>query len=219
MMARVTAPTRWPQARATRGMVAAPHALAAEAGCAIFSAGGNAVDAAIAAATTIAVVYPHMNSIGGDNVWLIYDARAGRLRALNGCGRSAANVDADAYRARYGVTMPVRGGAAAIMVPGVVAGWWEAHRFSHDALASPIPWKALFEDAVRHAREGFAVSAGQRRVTAGAAPLFTADAPAEIKRSFWPLYHPERFSDGRFVQRDLAATLSAVADGGSEEFY
>jgi len=90
MMARVTAPTRWPEARGTRGMVAAPHVLAAEAGRAMFTAGGNALDAAIAAAATIAVVYPHMNSIGGDNFWLIYDARAGRLRGLNACGRSAA---------------------------------------------------------------------------------------------------------------------------------
>src|SRR5712692_11218971 len=90
MMARVTAPPRWPEARATRGMVAAPHVLASEAGRAMFAADGNALDAAIAAAATIAVVYPHMNSIGGDNFWLIYDARAGRLRALNACGRSAA---------------------------------------------------------------------------------------------------------------------------------
>src|SRR5439155_26497169 len=111
MMGRVTAPTRWPEARATRGMVAAPHALAAEAGRAIFTAGGNALDAAIAAAATIAVVYPHMNSVGGDNFWLIYDARAGRLRALNACGRSAAAVNADDYRTRYGDSMPIRGGS------------------------------------------------------------------------------------------------------------
>ena len=219
MMTRVTAPTRWPEARATRGMVAAPHVLAAEAGRAMFTAGGNALDAAIAAAATIAVVYPHMNSIGGDNFWLIYDARAGRLRALNACGRSAAAVDADAYRARYGTAMPVRGGAAAIMVPGVVSGWWEAHRTSRDALGSPIPWKRLLETAVRHARDGFAVSPGQRRVTAGADALFAASAPAEVRSSFWPVYHPDRFADGRFVQADLAATLAAVSEGGDEEFY
>ena len=149
MMARVTAPTRWPEARATRGMVAAPHVLAAEAGRAMFTAGGNALDAAIAAAATIAVVYPHMNSIGGDNFWLIYDARAGRLRALNACGRSAAAVDADAYRARYGRAMPVRGGAAAIMVPGVVSGWWEAHRTSRDE-----PRRARLTDSVEEAPRG-----------------------------------------------------------------
>ena len=192
-------------------MVAAPHALATEAGRAVFAAGGNAVDAAIAAAATIAVVYPHMNSIGGDNFWLIYDARARRLRALNACGRSAAQVDADAYRTRYGEAMPVRGGAAAIMVPGVVSGWWDAHRMSREALGSPIPWKRLLEDAMRHAGDGFAVSPGQRRVTADASALFGATAPIEIRRSFWPVYHPDRFADGRFVRDPVRAAAAAEA--------
>ena len=67
----VTPATRWPETRAARGLVAAPHALASEAGVDVLERGGNAVDAAIAAATTIAVVYPHMNGVGGDNFWLI----------------------------------------------------------------------------------------------------------------------------------------------------
>ena len=70
-------------------MVASPHTLASAAGVAALRAGGNAVDAAIAAAATIAVVYPHMNGLGGDNLWLIYDAAAGALKALCGVGRSA----------------------------------------------------------------------------------------------------------------------------------
>ncbi len=73
-MMRVSSPTRWPEARATRGLVATPHRLASEAGRDILERGGNALDAALAAATTIAVVYPHMNGVGGDNFWLIYDA-------------------------------------------------------------------------------------------------------------------------------------------------
>jgi len=67
----VTPATRWPETRAARGLVATPHALASAAGVAALRRGGNALDAAVAAATTIAVVYPHMNSIGGDNVWLL----------------------------------------------------------------------------------------------------------------------------------------------------
>ena len=78
-MGRVTAATRWPEARATRGMVASPHRLASEAGLAVFRSGGNAVDAAIAAAATVAVVYPHMNGVGGDNFWLI-SSGGGRAR-------------------------------------------------------------------------------------------------------------------------------------------
>jgi gamma-glutamyltranspeptidase len=217
--ARAVTATRWPETRGTRGLVASPHRLASEAGLAVLRRGGNAVDAAVAAATTIAVVYPHMNSIGGDSFWLIHDGARGRLHALNAAGRSAATVDAAVYRSRYGTTMPVRGGAAALTVPGVVSGWWEAHRLSRATLGSPIAWRDLFEHALVHARDGFPVSPGQRRVTAQAAALFTAAAPEETRRSFWPIYHPDRFADGRFTQPALAATLARVAEGGADEFY
>ena len=90
---RVSLPTRWPEARATRGLVATPHRLASDAGRDILERGGNALDAALAAATTIAVVYPHMNGVGGDNFWLIYDARRATLLGLNAAGRSAAAAD------------------------------------------------------------------------------------------------------------------------------
>src|SRR5262245_55431186 len=90
-----TEDTRWAESRAPRGMVATPHLLASQSGVAALRAGGNALDAAIAAAATIAVVYPHTNGIGGDNFWLIWDAGAGRLRALCGAGRSAAAATID----------------------------------------------------------------------------------------------------------------------------
>ena len=62
---------RWLEARAPRGVVCSPHLLASGSGIAALRAGGNALDAAVAAAATIAVVYPHMNGVGGDNFWLI----------------------------------------------------------------------------------------------------------------------------------------------------
>src|SRR5262249_24979807 len=96
----VTLTPPWPEAQSTRGLVATPHVLASEAGVAVMKNGGNALDAAIAAAATIAVVYPHMNGIGVDNVWLIYDAERGRLRGLNAAGRAAASADRERYRAR-----------------------------------------------------------------------------------------------------------------------
>jgi gamma-glutamyltranspeptidase/glutathione hydrolase len=54
-------------------MVATPHTLATQSGLRILRQGGNAVEASVAAAATIAVVYPHMNSLGGGNAWLIYN--------------------------------------------------------------------------------------------------------------------------------------------------
>lgn len=211
---------RWPEARAARGMVAAPHVFAAEAGLRILAGGGNALDAAIATAAAIAVVYPHMNGVGGDNVWLIYDGRHQRLLALNASGRSAAGVTLDRYAAR-GASIAPRGGAAALTVPGAVSGWWEAHRYSRDTMDSPVAWTALLTEAITHAYEGIPVSAGQRRVTtsAAAAPLFADGAPEEVRRTLWPLFAPERLGREPFVQRELGATLAEIAKDGGDAFY
>ncbi len=202
-----------------RGMVCAPHRLAAEAGVAALRDGGNALDAAVAAVATIAVVYPHMNGIGGDSFWLVYDAAHDRLGGLNAAGRSAAGVDVDRYRAAFGTAIAPRGGPAALTVPGTVAGWWSAHVYSRGTLGSTVTWPALLEHAIAHARDGFDVSEGQRRVTAQAAPLFTAGVADEVRRSFWPIFHPDRFASGRFTQPDLARTLGLIAEGGADEFY
>ena len=218
-MGDVTAATRCAERHATRGLVATPQTLASEAGVAILKRGGNAVDAAIAAATTVAVVYPHMNGVGGDSFWLIYDGRRHALRALNAAGRSAAAADLDTYRARFGAEIPVRGGPAALTVPGVVSGWWEAHALSCDVMGSPIAWNRLLEDAIAHARDGFAPSRGQRRETADADDLFGVAAPAELRAPLWRIYHPALLARERFVQADLSVTLEEIARGGAETFY
>src|SRR3989441_7469412 len=219
IIGRVRAATLSAECRSTRGVVATPHALAPQAGVAILKRGGNAVDAAIAAATTIAVVYPHMNGVGGDSFWLIYDARNGRLRALNAAGRSAAAADLETYRARFGASIPVRGGAAALTVPGVVSGWWAAHALSRDSLGSSISWSALLEAASAHAREGFPPSAGQRRETADATDLFGDEAPVELRAPLWRVFGPQLLTRERFVQAHLASTLDEIAPGGADEFY
>jgi gamma-glutamyltranspeptidase/glutathione hydrolase len=215
----VTAATRWTEARSTRGVAAAPHALAAETARDVLRAGGNALDAAVAGVADIAVVYPHMNGIGGDSFWLIFDARHGAVRALNAAGRAAAGATLDSYRTRFGARMPTRGGAAALTVPGTVAGWWEIHRYSAERLGSTIGWRRLLEPAIAHARDGVPLSAGQRRVAAAAPALFDDSAPPEVRATLWPIYHPGRLADGRLRQRDLAASLAALADGGAAELY
>src|SRR5664280_1081128 len=70
-----------------RGVVAAPHAAAVEDGRAILAEGGNAIEAMIAMAASIAAVYPHMNHIGGDGFWLIREP-SGRVRAIMGAARA-----------------------------------------------------------------------------------------------------------------------------------
>src|SRR5471030_2407835 len=108
--------------RGSRGMAVAPHALAAQSASAVLREGGNAVEAMVAAAATIAVVYPHMNSIGGDGFWLI--ARPGEApRGLEGCGAAAQAASIDRYRAAGHAAIPFRGGAAACTVAGTISGW------------------------------------------------------------------------------------------------
>ncbi|MFZ9678875.1 MAG: gamma-glutamyltransferase, partial [Quisquiliibacterium sp.] len=83
--------------RGTRGMAAAPHALASQSALAVMREGGNAIEAMIAAAATIAVVYPHMNSIGGDAFWLIR-VPGQPVLGLDACGAAAALASRDWYR-------------------------------------------------------------------------------------------------------------------------
>ncbi|HEY7204237.1 MAG TPA: gamma-glutamyltransferase family protein [Methylomirabilota bacterium] len=213
-------PTRWPEARAPRGMVATPHLLATQSGVAMLRAGGNALDAAIAAAATIAVVYPHMNGLGGDNLWLIYDARSQRVRALTAVGRAARAASIEWYAAR-GISgaLPARGGPAAVTVPAAVDGWWQAHEHSRSRLGSPVAWAALLADAIHYAREGFIASDGQRTPPPREPDLFGERAPEVVRRSLWPLYHPDALRHGPLRQLDLARTLEAVRDGGAEAFY
>src|SRR5216684_4591215 len=96
-----------------RGIAAAPHHAAAEAGRAVLAEGGNALEAMVAMAATIAAVYPHMNHIGGDGFWLVRE-RNGRVRALMAAGRAGARARTELYREHE--TVPSRGPLAALTV-------------------------------------------------------------------------------------------------------
>ena len=113
-------------ARGARWAVATPHPLAAEAAAAAFAAGGNAVDAALHAAVTLAVVYPHMCGVGGDLFALVQNPD-GKLVAIDSSGRAPAATDAAGLRAAHGTSMP-DAGPATITVPGAVRGWEAVHR-------------------------------------------------------------------------------------------
>src|SRR5512134_2388897 len=99
--------------RGSRGMAVAPHALAAESALDVLREDGNALEAMIAAAATITVAYPHMNSIGGDAFWLIHVPRR-PPKGIDGCGAAARAAAIEWYAAR-GITgtIPYRGGVAA----------------------------------------------------------------------------------------------------------
>jgi gamma-glutamyltranspeptidase len=92
----------------------------------VLSAGGSAIEAVVTMASTIAVVYPHMNGIGGDAFWLIQRPGGKQPIAISGAGRAAALATVDRYTARAHETIPVRGPDAVLLVPGAVATWHRA---------------------------------------------------------------------------------------------
>lgn len=202
--------------RGTRGMAAAPHALAAQSALAVLREGGNALEAMIAGAATIAVAYPHMNSIGGDAFWLIH-VPGDAPRGIDACGSAARAASIEAYRAR-GITsaIPFRGGAAANTVAGTISGWDTALAFSRDALGGRLPLARLLEDAVHYARYGVPVTQSQHANTA--AKRSELEAQPGFARVFLP--GGEVPAAGcRFAQPRLAATLARLSETGCDDFY
>jgi gamma-glutamyltranspeptidase/glutathione hydrolase len=197
-----------------RGVVAAPHHLAAEAGRAILAEGGNALEAMVAMAAAIAAVYPHMNHVGGDGFFLVRE-RSGRVRALMAAGRAGANATIALYRAEGYEEIPARGPLAALTVPAAVAGWSLALEAAK-ALGGRMPLSILLEAAIRHAREGYVVTRSQARLTAeklgelqnvpGFAATFLVDGEP-----------PE--AGTLMKQTALAATLEHLAGAGLEDLY
>src|SRR5689334_6071632 len=113
--------------RAMRAMAVAPHALAAQSALAVMREGGNALEAMVAAAASIAVVYPHMNSIGGDAFWCIH-VPGQAPRAIDASGAAARAASPEFYRERGLASIPFRGGVAANTVAGTISGWELADR-------------------------------------------------------------------------------------------
>ncbi|WP_342643866.1 gamma-glutamyltransferase family protein [Rhodoligotrophos ferricapiens] len=134
---RLSLPAHRPIVMSDRGMVVAGHPRAAEAGTAILRAGGNAMDAAIAAAATLGVAIPFMNGLGGDAIGLWFDAKSG-VTAINGSGKTAKAATAEAMRAR-GLSALPRRGPLGVSVPGVVAAWAQSlEQFGTKSLAEVL---------------------------------------------------------------------------------
>ncbi len=203
-------PQHRPVTLARRGMVAAPHYLAAEAGLDLLKAGGNAIDAAIAASAMLQVVYPFVCGLGGDVFMLIYEAKSGKLYGLNGSGRSACAATIERYTELGYTSMPVRG-IHSVTLPGCADGWGvAAERFGHLGLARAL------QPAIEYADEGFAIGPGLHN-----ALMLTRTLP-DIHRS----WHTHFLPDGSIppvgsIMRfpTLARTLRTLASGGSDTFY
>jgi gamma-glutamyltranspeptidase len=201
-----------PVTLASNGMVTSPHSLASGAGLDVLRAGGSAVDAAIAASAVLAVVYPHMTGLGGDAFWLIHEGASGRIRYLNGGGKTAEGATLDALEARGLNEIPLRGIVpATLTVPGAVASWIEAH-----ANHGRLPLARVLESAIAYARDGFPVTGRLAsfielmrddllRDCEAAALFFAQGAAAQ--------------SGAKIANTNLARTLQSIADDGWDGFY
>ena len=190
--------------------LATPHALATEAGMRADRDGGTAIDAAIAAAAVLTVVYPHNVALGGDLIALVRTPDD-TLRCVNASGWAAAAVDADALRARHGRWLPARG-ADSVTVPGGVRGWEALRRFG-----ARLSWERTLESAEVAARAGVPVA---RSLAGHLADRENADLVGE--EEFDGLFRPdgEPLAEGETLRQPaLADTFEALRSRGPDDFY
>jgi len=202
-----------------RGMVTAPHHLAASSACAVLREGGNAIEAMVAAAATIAVVYPHMNSIGGDGFWIISEPWQPPV-AIDACGRAAGLATMDFYASRgCGQAIPGRGPLAANTVAGAISGWQEALRHSQ-RLGGRLPLTRLLQDAIWYAREGAPVTQSQVNFTARFLPEL-GHLPGFAGQFLEPAAGSPQLPTVDTLKRypALARTLQTLADKGLDDYY
>ena len=200
--------------RSLRGMVTSPHHLASEAGLRVLRENGNAIEAVIAMAATLAVVYPHMTGIGGDGFWLIA-AQGGDPIAIEGCGSVADAATPEFYNDAGLTGIPTRGPLAANTVAGTISGWDAAIEESR-RLGGRLPLSRLVEDAVWYADNGFAVTQSQAELTA-AKLVELRDVPG-FATTYLCDGHPP-FAGEVMKLPALARTLRRIAECGAADFY
>ncbi len=189
-----------------RGAVAANHPLAAQAGLMALRAGGNAVDAAVATALTLAVVEPMMSGLGGDGFYHVFDAASGRAVVFNASGPAPLAATPERYRGGIPRTGPLSDS-----VPGLMAGLGAMHR-----QFGRLAWRDLFDEAIGYARDGFGATSHYRHFAGDNAAILAADrrsAAVFLRDGAAPAI------GSPIVQADLAHTLEEIAEDGAECLY
>ena len=199
---------------ASRGVVATSTPLAAQAGLQMLRDGGNAVDAALAAAATLTVVEPTQNGIGADAFALVWDGS--KLHGLNGSGRAPAALTPAVCESLGLTQMPPRGWPS-VTVPGAPRAWHDLHgRFGR------LPFTSLFEPAITYAKGGYPLSAQTASAWAGSQQRYLETNVGEEYAGWFETFAP----GGRTARAgdlwrlpDHARTLSLIAASGAEAFY
>jgi gamma-glutamyltranspeptidase / glutathione hydrolase len=193
-----------------RGIVATSQTLASQAGAQVLARGGTAIDAAIAANLVLGVVEPESCGIGGDLFAIYWDAKTGKLTAINASGWAPTGLTIDYLKAK-GITKMPQEGIQSVTVPGAVNGWSKLHqRFGR------LPWKDLFAPAEYYAQHGYPVTEIISEAWKGEQKKLAADVNARTV-----LLH-----DGAtpklgelFRNPQLAQALRLIAEQGAPAFY
>ncbi len=193
-----------------RNVVATSHPLAAQAGLRMLLQGGNAVDAAIAAAAALTITEPVSNGLGSDAFCILWDGSA--LHGLNASGRAPQAWTPDYFRSRYGqdaVTPPQRG-IDSVTVPGAVSAWAAlSQRFGK------LPFADLMAPAIELAERGYCVPPVVQRKWVAAQGLGTQPGFAQ---TFLPRGRAPEVGE-LFTFPAAARALRSIAASGGESFY
>ena len=197
-----------------KGMVATSQPLAAQAGIEVMRNGGNAIDAAIAAAAALTVVEPTSNGIGGDAFALVWIKD--KLHGLNSSGPSPESISVEAVKGRGHEKMPVHG-VIPITVPGVPAAWAELSR-----KFGKLPFSEVLKPAIRYAEEGYPLTPILGKYWKAAYEKFKTSFTTEEYEAWFETFAP----NGRapeisemWSSPGHAATLREIAETGARSFY
>lgn len=194
-------------------MVVTPHHLATQSALAILREGGTAIEAMVSAAATISVVYPHMNSIGGDGFWLIVPPNDDPI-VIEACGAAGSLATQEFFKDYKKI--PYKGPKSAITVAGTVGGWEEALKYVSECGYPRISVTKLLADAIKYAEEGFPMTKSQHMGLKNM--QIAGNVPHEFAKVFIPEGKIPRVGE-TFCQKQLAKTLQQLAKNGLNSFY
>lgn len=195
---------------APSAVVATSQPLASAAGLEILRRGGNAIDAAVAAAAVLSVTEPHMTGIGGDMFAIVWLAKEQKLVALNASGRAGSLMTRATLQAR-GFRAGSQQGVMSVTVPGALAGWDKLVRTHGRRTLAQV-----LQPAIRYARDGFPVSPIIASQWAEGTAFLQRDSAAAA--TYLPGGRAPKAGEW-FRNPDYARTLKAIADSGIGVFY
>jgi gamma-glutamyltranspeptidase/glutathione hydrolase len=198
------------QVIAQHGMAATSHPLSTQVALDVLKAGGNAIDAAIAANAMEGVVEPHVNGIGGDLYAIVWDAKTKKLYGINGSGRSPKSLTLAEFKKR-GLTHIPSTGPLPISVPGCVDAWFELSK-----KFGTMPMSKVLEKAVSYARNGFPVH-GELASALARVPANYGKFP-NVAQHYYPSGKVPAEGDV-FKNPNLANTLERIGKEGRDVFY